>query len=166
MRWSSFFILAYVALGLQLGLARAIEWRGASPDFVLLGVIFLCLNARRDSAMLGCFMLGLLRDLAGNGTLGLYALGYGIVAMVVAGLAQGVNRRHPLAHFLLTLFGGGVVAIVLTLHEWIRPVKAEGPLSMGAMFYSVIYSAILAPLALALLQRIGGVFRFQRNLRG
>ena len=34
MRWLSFFILAYIALGLQTGLSRAIQWDSATPNFV------------------------------------------------------------------------------------------------------------------------------------
>jgi len=39
MRWIVYFILAYVAIGLQAGLAPFLTWNGASPNFVLLAVI-------------------------------------------------------------------------------------------------------------------------------
>ena len=161
MRWLSFFILAYVMLGLQSGLARAIEWKSASPDFVLLAVIFLALNAPRDTALLACFILGLLRDLSGDGTLGLFALSYGVVAVIVAGVQQAVNRKHPVTHFLLALIGGIVVAIVLALHGWIRPPEPGGRPPMGPLIYSAIYSAALAPVVLSALQKIIRLFRFQ-----
>ena len=45
MRWISFFILAYVALGLQTGISAAMQWRHAGPNIVLLAVVFIAMNA-------------------------------------------------------------------------------------------------------------------------
>jgi rod shape-determining protein MreD len=169
MRWFPFFILAYISLGLEAGLARAIEWKGASPDLVLLAVVFLALSAPRDTALLACFILGLLHDLTGHGTLGLLAFSYGLAAVFIVAIQQAVNRRHPLTHFMLTVFAGFVIAIVIALHGLIRPPAAlnvEGvfvhPPALP-LFYSAIYSAILAPFVLAGLQKISGVFHFQTS---
>ncbi len=63
MRWPPFFILAYIVLGMQIGLSGIVNVHGAKPDFVLMAAIFIALNASRDPALLGCFILGLLRDL-------------------------------------------------------------------------------------------------------
>jgi rod shape-determining protein MreD len=161
MRWFSFFILAYIALGLEAGLARAIEWRNAAPDFVLLAVIFLAINAPRDAALLGCFILGALRDLSGQGTLGLYAFSYGMAGVFIVAIHQAVNHRHPMAHFTLTAFAGITVAVILSLHGLIRPPAPGIRPAAGPLFYSAIYSAILAPFILAGLQKIRGVFHFQ-----
>jgi rod shape-determining protein MreD len=157
MRWSSFFILAYVVLGLESGLARAIEFKGASPDLVLLAVVFLGLSAPRDTALLGCFILGLLHDFTSHGTLGLFAFSYGIAGLFVAALQQAVSRRHPLSHILLTAFVGMTTAVILTVHGWVRP--PVGP--AGPLYSSAIYSAIIAPLMIFPLQKMSGVFRFK-----
>lgn len=161
MRWLSFFILAYVALGLQTGLARAIEWKSAVPDFVLLAVIFLSLNAPRDTALLACFILGLLRDLAGDGTLGLYALSYGIVALIIVGIQQAVARRNPVTHFMLALLGGVLIAVILSVHAWLRPAEVHVHPSLVPLYSSALYSAVLAPFLIAILQRAIKLFRFQ-----
>jgi rod shape-determining protein MreD len=161
MRWISFLILAYVSLGLQTGLARAIEWHSASPDFVLLAVIFLALNAPRDAALLACFILGLLRDLSGDGTLGLFALSYGAIGVIIVGIQQAVHRKHPVTHSVLALFGGIVVAFILSLHGWIRPSEPGAHPHVGPYFSSAVYSAILAPIILAFLDKAVPLFRFQ-----
>jgi rod shape-determining protein MreD len=163
MRWLSFFILAYIALGLEAGLARAIEWKNASPDFVLLAVVFIALSAPRDTALLAGFILGALHDLTGQGTLGLYAFSYGTAAVFIISVQQAVNRRHPLAQFVLTGFAGLIVAVIVSLHGLIRP-PAPGvhPPAMP-LFYAAVYLAILAPFVLAGLQKIRGVFHFQSN---
>ncbi|MGA2442566.1 MAG: rod shape-determining protein MreD [Tepidisphaeraceae bacterium] len=164
MRWPSFFILAYVALALQAGLARAIEWNGAAPNFVLLAVVFIALNAPRDAALLACFILGAMHDLTSQGTLGLLAFSYGLVATFVLGIQQAVRRRHPVTHFTLALLGGIVTAIVLSLHAWLRPPAAGMHPPILPLFTAALYTAILAPLLLAILQRMNRVFHFQRNV--
>ncbi|MGD0387321.1 MAG: rod shape-determining protein MreD [Tepidisphaeraceae bacterium] len=164
MRWPSFFILAYVALGLQAGLARAIEWNGAVPNFVLLAVVFIALNAPRDAALLACFILGAMHDLTSQGTLGLLAFSYGLVATFVLGIQQAVRRRHPLTHFMLALLAGILTAIILSLHGWLRPPAAGAHAPILPLFYTAIYSAVLAPVLLAILQKMNRVFRFQRSV--
>jgi rod shape-determining protein MreD len=168
MRWLPFFILAYITLGLEAGLSRAIEWKSAAPDLVLLAVVFLALSAPRDTALLACFILGLLHDFTSHGTLGLFAFSYGLSAVFIVALQQAVNRRHALTHFALAGFVGLTVAIILSLHGWLRPplsmLNPPGPVvhpPAAPLFLSAIYSAILAPFILAGLQKISGVFHFQ-----
>jgi len=163
MRWLSFFILAYIALGLDAGLARAIEWKAAPPDFVLLAAVFIALCAPHDTALLACFILGALHDLTGLGTLGLLAFSYGIAAVFIVSIQQAVNRQHPLAHFVLTGIAGMIVAVIVSLHGWIRPPLPGVHPPVMPLFYSAIYSAILAPFVLAALQKIRGVFHFQTS---
>ena len=121
MRWISYFILAYVILGLQTGIAAAMQWRNSGPNLVLLGVVFIAMNAPRNVALLGSFILGAMQDLCTQGTMGLYALSYGLVAMFVVTAQQAVYREHPLTHFSLTLIGGLITAGVLYVHDLIRP---------------------------------------------
>jgi rod shape-determining protein MreD len=175
MRWLSYFILAYITLGLQAGIARAIEWNTAEPNFVLLAVVFIALNAPHDTALLACFGLGAMQDLASGGTMGLFAFSYGLVALFILAVQQAVYRRHPLTHFMLVLVAGIGVALVLSIHGWLRPPgpeNAPGGLRLPPvhapvlpLFYAAIYSAILAPLILGGLQRISRVFRFQSSRR-
>src|SRR5678809_627478 len=105
MRWLAYFILAYLALALQIGLAPYLQYRGAAPNLVLLAAVFVALNAPRDAALLGCFCLGVMQDLVTQQQLGLFALSYGLMGLVVFGLNQVVDRDHPLTHFSMTLLG-------------------------------------------------------------
>src|SRR2546429_9086475 len=62
MRWLAYFIFAYLVLALQIGLAPYLAYQGAAPNFVLLAVVFIAINAPRDAAPLGCFSPGVLQD--------------------------------------------------------------------------------------------------------
>ncbi len=165
MRWLSFFILAYITLGLQTGLARAIQWDSATPNFVLIAVIFIAINAPRDAALLGAFILGALDDMTSQGILGLLAFSYALSAAMILPIARGMQRKHPATHFGLVLAAGLLTAIIVAFHGMIRPVTGSIRPPTGPLFYSAIYSAVLAPFVLAGLQRMSKLFRFQRTSR-
>ena len=175
MRWFAYFILAYATLGLQLGLGRFVDLKDATPNLVLLAVIFIAGNARRDAALLGAFSLGLMQDLLGLGPPGLYAVAYGLVALVVVRSQNSVYREHPLTHLSLALVGGLIVAFVLAVHGWVRPAGpkvvdngvaiAAVRAPVGRLFVSAVYTAVLAPPLLWVLNRSRRVFAF-RTARG
>ena len=177
MRWFAYFILAYVAIAVQIGLGPYLRYRGAAPNLVLLAAVFIALNAPRDAALLGCFCMGLLQDLVSQQAPGLFALSYGLTAMLAVAAHQVVYREHPLSHFTLALVGGLITAAVLLLHAWIHPAapKAIAPdgvtglaairLSPGVEFTRVAYTAALAPVVIGLLQRSRRLFAFQPQRR-
>jgi rod shape-determining protein MreD len=157
MAWVPYFILSYITLGLQIGLRGYFEIGQAWPNLVLLVVVFIAVNAPREAALLGCFMLGVMQDLATQQTLGLFSLSYGLVAMFTVSTQQVVYREHPLTHFTLALVGSIMTSVVLFIHGWIHPPRP----SPMAMFYSALYTAVLAPIVLGVLQRLRRAFSFQ-----
>lgn len=181
MRWLTYFILAYVALGLQVGLGNYVAYRGVKPDFVLMAVIFIAINAPRDAALLGCFGMGLMQDLLTHHPPGLFALAYGLVGLMAAGIQQVVYREHPLTHFAVALAGGVVVAAVVLLNGWLHPpgpgvsvwVGSAGPApatqatlhpvrgSPATELARALYTAVLAPAVMWLLARARRSFAFQ-----
>jgi rod shape-determining protein MreD len=177
MRWLAYFILAYFAIALQIGLGPYVRYHDAAPNLVLLAAVFVALNAPRDAALLGCFCLGVMQDLVTQQPPGLFALAYGLTGLVVFGAHQVVYREHPLTHFTLVLVGGLITALVLLAHGWIHPASprvAATPgspalpalrLSPATEFTRVAYTAVLAPLVLGLLQRVRKVFAFQPQRR-
>ncbi len=169
MRWISYFILAYVMLGLQVGLAPHLRYQGAAPNLVLLAVIFIALNAPPDAALLGAFVLGVLQDLLTQQQPGLFALSYGLVGMFVVSSQQLVYRENPLTHVSLTLVGGVITACLLLVHSWLHPASprlaeahlAASRLSPRIEFARVLYTAALSPFILGVLQRSKRMFAFK-----
>jgi rod shape-determining protein MreD len=174
MRWFTYFILAYVAVALQIGLSPYLAYNGAAPNLVLLAVIFIAVNAPRDAALLGCFALGIMQDLATHQPPGLFAFSYGIVALFITATQQMVYKGHPITHFTLALVGGLVTAAILLLHAFVRPaaprVLLDTKMILPAIRLSptieleiVLYTALLAPFVLFILQRTKGLFGFQSS---
>jgi rod shape-determining protein MreD len=161
MFWPSYFILAYVTLGLQIGLKSHLMLGSAWPNLVLLAAIFIAMNAPRDAALLGAFGLGALQDLVTQQTFGLYSFSYGLTAMLVVSSQQVVYRGHPLTHFFLALFGGTVCAVVILVHGLFR--QPRDPAS--ALFGSAVYTAFAAIVVLGILNRFKRVFAFQPGKR-
>jgi rod shape-determining protein MreD len=177
MRWLAYFILAYVAIALQIGLGPYVSYRGAAPNIVLLAVVFVGLNAPRDAALLGCFLMGVLQDLVTQQPPGLFALSYGLTAMLAVSSHQVVSREHAMSHFTVALIGGLLTSAVLLLHAWIHPAapRSLAPdgttplpairLSAAVEFTRTVYTALLAPVVLGLLQRSRRFFAFQPQRR-
>ncbi len=171
MKFLPYFILAYVALGMQSGLGALRGDVGVLPNFVLIAAIFIALHASRDAALLGCFGMGLMQDLLTQQPLGVYALAYGFVGMMVAGSQSSLPRENPLAQIIVALVCGGVVALVILINQRFVPaapalqVSAELVIpairpSVLSLLGGVIVTALLTPLALWPLQKIKRRFAF------
>src|SRR4051794_14666690 len=162
MRTISYLILAYIALGAQIGLGVYIRVGGAPPNLVLLAALFLALNAPKEPALLGCFGLGLMQDLLTQQTLGVYAFSYGIVAMFVISTQQLVYREHPLTHLSIAFSASVICSFIIVLHGLVA-YRNEPAMRIGVMklLYSTIYTTLLAPIVLMILQKLKRVFGFQ-----
>lgn len=169
MRWPAYFIFAYLMLGLQVGVSHYIALWGAAPNLGLIAVIFIALNARRESALLGCFFIGLLQDLLTEQQPGLYALSYGLAALLATAIAQRDTRAHPLVHAALALAGSLITAIILLLHSRLHPAApALTDLKISAARISprleavrALYTVIVAPVVLFGMNALREVFDFK-----
>jgi hypothetical protein len=112
-----------------------------------------------------------MQDLVTQQPPGLFAFSYGLVALFVVATQTVVYKGHPLTHFTLALFGGLITAAVLLTHALVRPAAPHvkdgsiilPPIRLGTTvaLEIVLYTAILAPFVLGVLQRLKGVFGFQ-----
>jgi rod shape-determining protein MreD len=156
-RWPIYFILAYLAAGLQLGLGDYLSLAGARPNLMLIAAVFIAINAPRDAALLGCFALGVMQDLLTLDRLGLHGLAYGVFAMMASGQATGNIRTNAFAHFLFALVGGLVTAMVMLSYS-----RIHGPSrSIGVELWGALYTALLAPLVIWALNRLRSYFSFE-----
>lgn len=175
LRWFIYFILAYLILGIQLGIVPFVGFRGVSPNLVPLLVIFICLNAPRGEALLASFFIGAMQDLISLQPLGLFAFSYGVVALLVCWLAESVRPAHPLTHLSLAFMATMVVGMLLLLHDLIRPVLPAAvyggtvvkALRIGprVVAVSAIYTTLLSPLVIFLLQQSNRLFALDPRRR-
>jgi rod shape-determining protein MreD len=164
MRWWTFFILAYVIVAVQLGLSGYANWGRIAPNLVLPAAVFIAINARRDEALLGALLLGLMQDLFTQNPLGLYAFAYALAGLFVVGTSAAARRDHPLSHLALTLGAALVVNAVVWFNEWVHP-KLHGEASSAPSIWlalaGALYTAMLGVLVLGALSRLKKVFNFK-----
>jgi rod shape-determining protein MreD len=161
MRTAAYFILAYIALGAQVGLAPFIKV-GAPPNLVLLAALFIAINAPKEAALLGCLGLGLMQDLLTQQSLGVFAFSYGIIGVLVIGTQNLLYRDHPLTWVLLGFFGSLICLLVLVVYD-LCPVSIGARIGIGKLFAMLLYTTILSPFVLYLLQRMRKSFGFRKR---
>ena len=167
MKWFPFFILAYLALGIQFGLSGYAAILNARPNFVLLVAIFVAVNAPRNAALAACLLLGLMQDLLMHESpLGLTAFAYGLIAVAVLSTQEIVDRDHFLTHISLAILAGLLYAVVVALHSWLyysvlHPSPKLTRPSVGPLFTGAFYTGVLAPFVFAALGRSKRVFGFR-----
>jgi rod shape-determining protein MreD len=157
-----FLIFGYLLLGVQAGVGGPfLRVGGGVPDVVLVGVIFVAGNARREEGLVGCVVMGLMQDLLTSQALGVYGLAYGIVGLFVIQMREFVEREHALTYFFMGLMGGLITGGVVFVHGWVR-----GPgVSVEAVMMSAVYTAVIGVVVLEGLQRIKGIFGFRASMR-
>ena len=163
MRLTAYFILVYLAIGLQIGMGDFVRVgsAGARPDLVLLAVIFIAIHAPRDAALLGAFGIGLAKDMTTMSPLGLYAIAYSLAGMFTISTQEYVYRAHPVTHVTLGFVGSLLAGAVVLIHGWIK----GPPASFAEVFGSALYTALLAPVVLGVLNLAKGAFSFRRRQR-
>ena len=133
-------------------------WTGeASPEAAMILVVYVAWRAEKWAAVLMAFILGLFRDAAGGGFLGIYQ-----VALILAAWAFHPWRRRVhleaslplmLSVFILTLGAGFMILIPLTaLRGWPGP----GFNPVPGFLASALISALAAPPLFWLLERLPG----------
>lgn len=150
MRFLPYIFLAYLAVGIQLGMSGYVHLGGGAPNLVLIVAIFIALYATRDVALLSCFVLGLMQDLLTQQTLGLYALAYGGMALAISLSASMLYRDHPLTHAAIALIASLATWILLLVHSWIF----GPPLSIKAALMQTLLTSLLSPALMFLLLRL------------
>lgn len=167
MNWIAFGILAYLTCALQTGIGPFVRLGSAQrflaePDFGIVTLVFLCVHGKKQPALIAAFVLGAMQDLATGQPFGLFAFSYGIAAILVTSAARYVDREHFLTHFVFALMAGGMVGSVVVLHGKLHGVRP----SITSVFAGVLYTAMLAPVAVGALQRIRNVFAFGSSRHG
>ncbi len=177
MSWGVFVIAAWIALGCEWGLrdALALGSTPIAPSFVLVLAVFVAMWAPSVSALTACLALGVAMDLlfqipadegartiVGPHALALLLTGYTIVTSRTL-----VFRRNLRTAIFLTLLGGLIAAIVVTVllalrsaYGDIQPGRAGTRLLHG--FGSAAASAALALVLIPVLSLAAGAFGFRK----
>lgn len=125
MNWVVFAVVAWLTLGVEVGLrdALAVGQSGVAPSFVVVLLVFVASRAPRGTAVWASLTLGLLLDLTraplGPGraevvvAIGPYALGCAFAGYAVVTMRALMMRRNPLATAFLAVVASGIMHVVV-----------------------------------------------------
>ena len=153
-----FFKVIILGLALIAAQGAVLPWPGgAAPEMAAILVVYVAWRTEKWMAVLAAFILGLFRDMAGGGLLGLYQVTLILMAWVFHAWRRRFHLEIPLA-LMLCVFGltlGGNILVLtplMVLSGW--PQAGFDPLP--AFLGSSIFSALAAPPLFWLLRRLTG----------
>ena len=151
MRWVSFFILVFVTMVLQVGLGRLIGLgpQRIMPDLLLLLAVVLAFRGPVDEVLLASWFLGLAKDLTSQAPLGMYALSFGLLALLITRLRGVLYGENMLTQAVAALVGSFLVehlVFVLGLLKGRYTGAVYESVVLGMMF-SALFTAALIPYA-------------------
>jgi rod shape-determining protein MreD len=112
------------------------------------------------AALIACWTLGLLLDLASSGPIGCFAFAFGLVGLGIVGLRASLFRDHLLSHFFLALVFGMIANEVVVLRDAIGGAGWSWRLLFLQPAGNAVYTAIVAPYVMLLLLRLRGAMHF------
>ena len=131
MNWLAFVIAAWIALGLDVGLAGALSPLSGEirPSFAIPLIVFVALQAPARSALWAALLLGLVVDLlnpmprVGGGVVtvvGPHAIGFLVGAQFVLAMRGIVIARNPLTMIILAILAAAIAAVVVVAFFTVR----------------------------------------------
>ncbi|MBN2563254.1 MAG: rod shape-determining protein MreD [Phycisphaerae bacterium] len=151
MHWIAFVILLLVVTVLQESVAPFIAVHTIRPDLMVILAVHYALAARTYDALLACWFIGLVIDLTSSSfavgpNVGLYALSFGLVGLVIVRLRDLTFRESIVTQLFFTFAAKVIVSLlagVYMLYVVHAPSRFGEILLTG--IYAAVYTAVLAP---------------------
>ena len=155
---AGFFLVAVLGLVLIAVRGAAAAWiGGAGPEAAVMLAVYAAWRAEKWAAVLAAFILGLFRDAAGGGLLGIYQVTLILAIWVFHPWRRRVHLESPLplmlCVFSLTL---GVDFLALTLRTALSGWPGPGFNPVPDFLVSALASALAAPPLFWFLERLLG----------
>jgi rod shape-determining protein MreD len=158
MRWIGFILLIALAAVIQTTVVSWIRIHRIGPDLLFLVAVYYLLQAPPAEALLAAWAAGLTLDLFSDVRVGTFALSFGLVGLAVIRIREMLFKDHPLTQLVVALVGCGLSQILArAITALLEPSLQWGlaDVLLGAL-YTALYTAILAPYGLWLLDRFRG----------
>jgi rod shape-determining protein MreD len=140
LRWFGFVLMAFVLLVLQVGVVGPLGLgpQRVVPDLLLLAAVLLAFRGSGYQVLVGCWILGMMKDMNSQASLGSYALAFGLMGWGIMRVRDLFYGDHPVTLILITFAGCFFVEHLVLLVGIVR-----GDLSgagMGGLWLSIIFS--------------------------
>lgn len=147
-------LLGFAGLAIELTILDACSIKGARPEGLVVLACFAALFAEDSrQGLLGAWIAGLLKDAAGTGPLGLYALLFLAAGWVVLRVRQVLYRENPLTQISVAFLAGCGINLAAALFVSATAGAIPAGLLLSRTLLSAALTALLAPPFLFLLAR-------------
>lgn len=163
MHWVSFAILLYCVTAFQSAVVPLVAVHTIEPDLMMIVAIYYALTARSRDALLACWTIGLVIDLASlsyrcNGNVGLHALSLGLMGLLIIKVRAYTFRESVLTHLVITFGATMLVSVATGCHlMWAQDDWSRTGAVATAAFYTSVYTGVLAPYGHWCLRRVRGI---------
>lgn len=157
MRWINtiFFV---VLLGLiQNSFLRIVSVEGIRPDLLLLFTLYLGLYGRREDVVVGSWLAGLCKDLLTMGHIGVFALLFLLLGILLVTTREALFREHPLTQMMVVFLSILCLNIIFLIPFSIYFRLKNFPLLLIEAAGVALYSALLAPVCFFIFSRLRGL---------
>lgn len=141
---------------LQAGIAPAITIMGATPNFLLIPVLLVSLRSGTGIGSLTGFLLGLLYDLMGSGTVGCMALVFTLIAFAVGAAGESIDLLTPLGTIVVSVVSSLLLEIGYAVVSVLTS-SVGGGMMATLMTYSLpsaLYTAVFVVIALLTIELV------------
>jgi rod shape-determining protein MreD len=153
-------MLLIVCLAAQVALLGEMRVLGAAPDLLFIVALYAALFAPRSHATLAAVTAGLARDIFASGRFGVHALLFGLAAALLVYTREKIFKEHPLSQAVIAFAALGAIEAFCTVAAKIQyPTASAGALVISGLL-SALWTAALAPFALALLVKFNRTMGF------
>ena len=117
MRWSSFAILAVVALVLQTSAIPKMEIQSVRPDLMFILAVHYALWGPWPDAAIAAWVLGLVAGTQSADRSGVHAFAFGLAAWAMMRMRQILFRDHAMTQLLITLVFTFLIQVLIGLYR-------------------------------------------------
>ncbi|HBS28537.1 MAG TPA: hypothetical protein DEB06_03580 [Phycisphaerales bacterium] len=180
MNWLVFALVAWVVLGMEVGLRDAFQigTGGIAPSFLMVLVVFVSLWARPTALLGAALVLGVLMDLVHQVPttdgetaviVGPWALGCAGGAYAVLSCRTMMFRRHPITAGILAAIAGTVASAIVVALLRVRSsydglVFGSAASELWPRLASAAYTGVVAVPMSFVLHRLGVLLGFRRQM--
>ena len=166
--WISFGLMGLGTLVIQSGLGRLVGLgpQRIMPDLLLILAVLMAFRCEDSRSLVGCWVLGLCKDLSSDAALGSYALCFGLLGIAIFYLRNWFYGNNWISAMVVTFLGSLLVeqsVYLIGIFKGGLSWELWGGSSME-MLFSAGFTAALAPYGQWILSKLPGLWG--RQLKG
>jgi rod shape-determining protein MreD len=172
MNWMVLAASLIVTLVVQTTIGRLLNFSAISLDLLLVLVMIYALVAPAYDARLAGWIIGFAVDVTTEGALGVHAFAFGLTALFITQLREGVNRQLLWGRLLVTCLGALPGQFLVYLHlRFIQPGAENytwGGMLGGALLFALtaaVVATLITPLVAPTVPRRRSTVRPARRVR-